>query len=72
VWGVHGAYTFYLLSKNDISQAYLVDDHFTKKVVNQSAKHPNLQLVPGDFRLKQTFDKFSFVDMIMLFDVLLH
>ena len=72
VWGVDGAYSFHILKKHKISRAYIVDDHFTKKVVKQSTFHPQLQLVDGDFRFRETFCKIGEVDLMLIFDVLLH
>lgn len=72
VWGVDGFYSFYILSKRKILKAYMIDDHFTKKVVKQAMNYSQLQLKEGDFRLRETFQEIDKVDLILLFDVLLH
>jgi len=72
VWGVDGFYTFYILSQREISKAYIIDDHFTKKVINQTINYPQLQLIQGDVRFPETFQNIDKVDLILLFDVLLH
>ena len=69
---MNGAYSFYILSKYEVSKAFIVDDHFTEKVKKRSARYPQLRLMEGDFRLKETFEKIGEVDLILLFDVLLH
>jgi len=72
VWGVDGFYTFYILSQREISKAYIIDDHFTNKLIKQAINYPQLQLIEGDFRFRETFQKIDKVDLMLLFDVLLH
>ncbi len=69
---MNGAYSFHVLSKYEISRAFIVDDHFTEKVKKRSARYPQLRLIKGDFRFQETFDEIDNVDLILLFDVLLH
>lgn len=72
VWGVNGAYSFYLLEKHSIAVGYLVDNHFTNEVLRKAGSHPQLTLVKGDFCIESTLDKIPEVDLVLLFDVLLH
>lgn len=72
VWGVDGAYSFHLLAGPGMSRGYLVDNHFTDEVLRKGSSYPQLHLVEGDFRIESTVARIGHVDLILLFDVLLH
>ena len=72
VWGVEGAYTFYMLSKYDIKEAYLFDTNISEAVFSKSTNYQQLKLYELDFGSDEAVSKISNVNMIFLFDVLLH
>lgn len=72
VWGVDGGYTFYILSKYDIKEAYLFDTDIPESVFLKSINYPQLKLYELNFGSNEAVSKISNVDMILLFDVLLH
>lgn len=72
VWGVHGAYTFEALDHHPIKAAYLVDTDFTKKVLRKKQRYPNLNLINENFGTRAVPEQLGPVDLILLFDVLLH
>lgn len=72
VWGVEGGYTFYTLQKYSVERAFLVDVDVTSIVESKKAKFPNLTLVYDAFGKQSVADKIGNVDVVFLFDVLLH
>ena len=72
VWGVDGGYTFYILSKYNITKAYLFDTNISQIVLSKSKNYPQLELHELNFGSDEAVSKISNVDMILLFDVLLH
>lgn len=41
VWGINGSYAFYIFSKRKIPKEYIVDYHFTGRVVSKPDSNPN-------------------------------
>jgi hypothetical protein len=72
VWGVDGAYTFYILDTYGIDSAVLVDFYLTDNVNKKSVSYSNLRLVCGNFGDQEIVQQVGNVDAILLFDVLLH
>jgi len=72
VWGVNGGYTFYILDQYSMKNAFLVDTDFTDQVTNNSRKHKNLTLIKSNFGEKTILKQIGKIDVIFLFDVLLH
>ncbi len=72
VWGVDGAYTFYALDKHKFKSAYLVDTDFTEAVIKRAGNYKNLKLIEGNFGEDKIIEKVGEVDVVILFDVLLH
>jgi len=72
VWRIDGGYTFYILSKYNIEKAYLFDTSISDAAFSKSINYPQLKLYELDFRSDDAVSKISNVDMILLFDVLLH
>lgn len=72
VWGVNGAYTFYILRNHRPKSAFLVDTHFNDVVTKKSKSFPNLKLVCGNFGEESVANRVGDVDAVILFDVLLH
>jgi len=72
VWRVNSGYSFYILDKKPIKKAYFVDETFTNAVRKKIQNYPHVELIEGDFRYKKTMDKVPSVDLMILFDVVLH
>lgn len=72
VWGVHGAYTFYTLRQYHPRAAFLVDTNLSAPAVRKSRGHRNLTLIQGSFGDEQIAGRIGEVEVIFLFDVLLH
>lgn len=72
VWGVEGAYTFYTLSNYDVDSAVLVDTDFTETVRENGKSFANLRLVEGDFGTPSIVEQVGDMDLLIMFDVLLH
>ena len=72
VWGVDGAYTFYILRRYPTERAFLVDTDFTDKVIKRSREQGSLMLVGGNFGEASVAEQIGTVDAVILFDVLLH
>lgn len=72
VWGVDGGYTFHILSNYYIKKAYLFDLHISEIVFSKAINYPQLKLYELDFGSDEAVSKISNVDVILLFDVLLH
>jgi len=72
VWGVDAAYTFYIMKKYKINQGTLIDTNFTDSVLSRQTEFPNLHLLQGNFGDKKIIDQLENIDVVLLFDVLLH
>lgn len=72
VWGVDGAYTFYVLDTYPVRTAFLADTNFTATVVERSKRYENLTLVEGNFGSPDLPPRIGRVDAVIMFDVLLH
>jgi len=72
VYGVHGGYTFYILANYNIKRAYLFDTSISNIVFSKSINYPQLELYELNFGSDEAVSKISNVDVILLFDVLLH
>jgi hypothetical protein len=71
-WNVDGCYTHFALDHYDIERAFLVDTDFSDSTIERSKSYKNLQVVRGNFGDASTIDAIGSVDVIFLFDVLLH
>lgn len=69
---MHGAYTFYSLDNYEIRSAFLVDTDFTESVIKNSRNYRNLILINSNFGDSAVPGQIGKVDVIFLFDVLLH
>lgn len=69
---VEGGYTYYILSKYKISDAYLFDDYISPITFRKSLSYPQLTLYQLNFGSTEALSKISNVDVILLFDVLVH
>lgn len=72
VWGIHGAYTFYVLRAHRPQAAALVDTNLTDEVRSRARAFPNLRLLEGNFGEAGMPERVGRVDAVLLFDVLLH
>jgi len=72
VWKIEGSYTFYTLDTYKIEKAFLIDTNLTPIVRERSANHENLMLINENFGNRKVLDLLGNVDVIFLFDVLIH
>lgn len=72
VWGVDGGYTFYTLKKFNIEEAFLVDTKISDRVMNKKKNFHQLNLINDNFGSSDVARQIGQVDVIFLFDVLLH
>jgi hypothetical protein len=72
VWGVDAAYTFHALRRGGVTRACLVDTDFTPPVRRRQEKYPALELVNKNFGDPTVPHDLRSVDVVFLFDVLLH
>ena len=72
IWAVDGAYTFDLLKRYPVESAWLVDTDITDEVRRKQASHPQLTLLNRNFGEPSLPAVIGPVDLVILFDVLLH
>ena len=72
IWNVHGAYSHYLFDRSNISRAYIVDDCIDDIARSKKPDYPNLTLVQDNFAIHRSAEIVGSVDLIIMFDVLLH
>jgi hypothetical protein len=72
VWRVNGAYTHYLATKCAMKKAIIVDTDFTAAALKRLGNLNNSRLVKGDFGDDGIVNDVGPVDVVVLFDVLLH
>jgi hypothetical protein len=72
IWGVDGAYTWYILRQYGADRGYLVDTNFTEGAKKTARTHRNVQLIEGNFGEKKVADQLGIADAVLLFDILLH
>ena len=72
VWRVNAGYTFYILRNFSIEKSFLVDTHITPGVRQKIARFGNLTPIEANFGSGDVVAKIGHVDVVLLFDVLLH
>ena len=72
VWAVEAGYTRYALERPGVERAVLVDTGLTDTVRGFAAADPRLRLVDGEFGSPASVAAVGQVDVVLLFDVLLH
>jgi hypothetical protein len=72
VWKVNGGYSRYAARRPQITRGFLVDTDFPPQVRTQLEREPRLQLISGDFTSNDVAQQIGQVDVVFLFDVLLH
>jgi hypothetical protein len=72
VWAVEGGYVLHALRQPGVEQGVLVDTGLTETVRQASRDDTRLRLVDGEFGAPQSVAAVGPVDVVLLFDVLLH
>jgi len=72
VWKVHGAYSLYALRNHALDRGVLVDTDFPRGLPEKLSRTPRLQVIRGDFASPEVARQARDVDVVFLFDVLLH
>jgi hypothetical protein len=72
VWRVEAAYTIYALKTYSINRAFLVDTNISPLLEQRLQQFPHLQVLRGDFGNEDILESIGPVDVLILFDVLLH
>jgi hypothetical protein len=72
VWAVDAGYSFYAIDKHAPSRAALVDEDFTDAVLARAPDYPQLELIEFNFGSGEAAERVGAVDVVLLFDVLLH
>jgi len=72
VWKVNAAYTIYTLKNFNIRKGYIVDTDFNEKTDHVLSGYDNLIKVKANFSSDEIISQIDAVDVIYLFDVLLH
>jgi len=72
VWKVNAAYSVYTIKKHPIDRAFLVDTDIPPALAAKLKQFSNLEMIRGDFTSPSIIETAGKVDIIYLFDVLLH
>jgi len=72
VWKVDAAYSIHAMKKPRMEKGVLVDTHVPSPLRTLLGRFPNLQVIEGDFASNATVDAIGDIDVVFLFDVLLH
>jgi hypothetical protein len=72
VWGIDGAYARYAADAHSPTRGVVVDEAFTQRYLELERTLPNLAHVQGNFGDRAVAEQLGEVDVVFLFDVLLH
>ena len=72
VWAVDGGYAFHAAGRPGIRRVALVDEDFTPTLTGRAAGDGVVELVGGNFGDPEIAGRVGAVDVVLLFDVLLH
>jgi hypothetical protein len=72
VWKVNAAYTRYSLASFPLDRGVLVDTDYPPALRKRLEREPRLEILCADFAAEGTVKRVGNVDVIYLFDVLLH
>jgi hypothetical protein len=72
VWRVNGAYSVHTLRHHRIDRGILIDTDVPPGLEKRLKKYPQLEVIRGDFASQRSADAIGGVDIVYLFDVLLH
>jgi predicted RecB family endonuclease len=72
IWAVDGGYARYAAEVQRAARGVVVDDDFTDAYLDAERRLPNLTHIRADFAKREVAGSLGDVDVVMLFDVLLH
>jgi hypothetical protein len=72
VWKVNGAYSVHTIRHYRIERGILIDTDIPQALESRLSRYPQLEVVRGDFTSQRTVDAVGGIDVVFLFDVLLH
>lgn len=72
VWAVDGGYSCYAADLYGVERAVVVDEALTDELHRRAQRLPQLELLRGTFGSQSTAEALGIVDVVLLFDVLLH
>ncbi len=72
VWAVDGGYAFHAASRPGVERVALVDEDFTATVTERASRGGMVELIRGNFGHPEIAERVGAVDVVLLFDVLLH
>jgi hypothetical protein len=72
VWGIDGAYARYAADAHAPERGVVIDENFTERYLELERDLPGLTHLPGNFGEPEVAQSLGHVDVVMLFDVLLH
>jgi hypothetical protein len=72
VWAVDGGYAFHAAARPGVVRVALVDEDFTPTVTARAGRGEVVELVGGNFGDPRIAERVGSVDVVLLFDVLLH
>lgn len=72
VWKVNGAYSVHTLRHHRIERGILIDTDIPQALTSRLSRYPQLEVIRGDFTSQRTVDAVGEIDVVFLFDVLLH
>jgi hypothetical protein len=72
VWAVDGGYSLHAMQRPGVARGCLVDDEITDATRRRARRFGELTLIAGNFADPAIRDRVGPVDVVLLFDVLLH
>ena len=72
VWAVDAGYSLYAADRHDADRVVICDDDFTEPVMRRADRDGRIELVRGNFGSPETVERVGEVDLLLLYDVLLH
>ncbi len=72
VWKVNGAYSMHAAKLFPVEKGWIVDTDFPAEVLEQLRHYSAIEPIQDDFSKKDVVDRIGNVDVVFLFDVLLH
>jgi len=71
-WKVNGAYSIHAVKNCGARKGSIVDTDFSPAVLGELARFPSIEAIRDDFASERVISRIGTVDVIFLFDVLLH
>lgn len=72
VWRVNGAYSRHMIRRHEIDRGVIVDTDYPAQVSRRLRATKNLEVITGDFAKNEIVGLIGKVDVVLMFDVLLH